>query len=158
MDITNTIIGIVFFSLIIIPIFIINYNVRKRKNQLLNTLNELSLDKNTKFSETDFWSNNSGIGLKGHILAFFRNGEEVQINEVINLKEVKKCSFVQFDKHGNVPKSNHEINKLALHLTLSNHKEIHLVFFHADSKNFIIGEEFRIAKKWYDIINLELIS
>jgi hypothetical protein len=152
MDITNTIIGIVFFSLIIIPIFIINNNVRKRKNQLLNTLNELSSDKSAKFSDADFWSNNSGIGLKGDRLAYFRKSEEAQVNEVVDLKEVKKCVLVQFDKHGNTPKSNHEINKLALHLTLSNHKEIHLVFFHADAKNFIIGEEFRIAKKWLDII------
>ena len=156
MDITNTIIGAVFFLLIVIPIFIINNNVRKRKNQLLNTLNELSSDKNTKFSDTDFWSNNSGIGLKGDMLAFFRKGEEAQVNEVINLNEVKKCSLAQFDKHGNAPKSNHEINKLALHLTLSNHKEINLVFFHADALNFIIGEEFRIAKKWQDIITSKI--
>ena len=152
MDITNTIIGIVFFSLIIIPIFIINNNVRKRKNELLNTLNELSSDKNTKFLDADFWSNNSGIGIKGDMLAFFRKGEEAQVNEVVDLKEVKKCSLAQFDKHGNVPKNNHEINKLALHLNLSNHKEINLVFFHADALNFIIGEELRIAKKWQDII------
>ena len=156
MDITNTIIGAVFFLLIVIPIFIINNNVRKRKNQLLNTLNELSSDKNTKFSDTDFWANNSGIGLKGDMLAFFRKGEEAQVNEVINLNEVKKCSLAQFDKHGNAPKSNHEINKLALHLTLSNHKEINLVFFHADALNFIIGEEFRIAKKWEDIITSKI--
>jgi hypothetical protein len=156
MDITNTVIGIVFFLLIIIPIFIINNNVRKRKNQLLNTLNELSSDKNIKFSDTDFWSNNSGIGLKGDMIAFFRKGEEAQINEVVNLKEVKKCTLVQFDKHGNVPKNNPEINKLALHLTLSNHKEVNLVFFHADAKNFIIGEEFRIAKKWLDIITSKI--
>ena len=38
MDITNTVIGIVFFSLIIIPIFIINNNVKKRKNQLFIVL------------------------------------------------------------------------------------------------------------------------
>ena len=156
MDITNTIIGIVFFSLIFIPIFIINNNVRKRKNQLLNTLNELSSDKNTKFSETDFWTNNSGIGIKGDELCFFRNGEEHSMKEVINLKDVKKCSLFQFDKHGNVPKSNHEINKLSLHLTFSNHKEINLVFFHIDAKNFIIGEEFRIAKKWQDIITSKI--
>jgi hypothetical protein len=152
MDITNTIIGIVFFSLIVIPIFVINNNVRKRKNQLLNTLNELSSDKKTKFSDTDFWTNTSGIGVKGDELCFFRKEEAHPIQEVINLNDVKKCSLAQFDKHGNVPKNNHEINKLSLHLTLSNHKEINLVFFHADAVNFIIGEEFRIAKKWYDVI------
>lgn len=156
MDITNTLIGIVFFSLIIIPIFIINTNVRKRKNQLLNTLNELSSDKNTKFSDTDFWANNSGIGLKGDMLAYFRKADDKQVNEVVDLREVKKCTLVQFDKHGNTPKNNHEINKLALYLTLSNHREINLVFFHADAKNFIIGEEFRIAKKWFDIITSKI--
>lgn len=152
MDITNTLIGIVFFSLIIIPIFIINTNVRKRKNQLLNTLNELSSDKNTKFSDTDFWANNSGIGLKDDMLAYFRKADDKQVYEVVDLREVKKCTLVQFDKHGNTPKNNYEINKLELYLTLSNHREINLVFFHADAKNFIIGEEFRIAKKWFEII------
>ena len=156
MDITNTLVGIVFFSLIIIPIFIINTNVRKRKNQLLNTLNELSSDKNTKFSDTDFWANNSGIGLKGDMLAYFRKADDKQVNEVVDLREVKKCTLVQFDKHGNTPKNNHEINKLALYLTLSNHREINLVFFHADAKNFIIGEEFRIAKKWFEIITSKI--
>ncbi len=153
MDTTNTIIGIVFLLLILVPIYIINNNVKKRKNQLLNTLNELSNDKNTKFSETDFWSNNSGIGLKGNMLAYFRKGEDAQVNEVVDLKEVKKCSLVQLDKHGNVPKNSHEINKLTLHLTLNNHKEISLVFFHVDALNFIMGEEFRIAKKWQEIIS-----
>lgn len=152
MDTTNTIIGIVFLLLILVPIYVINNNVKKRKNQLLSTLNELSNDKNTKFSETDFWSNNSGIGLKGNLLAFFRKTEEIQVHEVIDLKEVKKCSLVQLDKHGNIPKNSHEINKLALHLMLNNHKEINLVFFNVDALNFIIGEEFRIAKKWQDII------
>lgn len=152
MDTTNTIIGIVFLLLILVPIYVINNNVKKRKNQLLNTLNELSSDKSTKFLDADFWSNNSGIGLKGNVLTFFRKTEEAQVNEVINLNEVKKCSLVQLDKHGNMPKNSHEINKLALHLTLNNHKEINLVFFHADAVNFIIGEEFRIAKKWQDII------
>ena len=156
MDTTNTIIGIVFLLLILVPIYVINNNVKKRKNQLLKTLDELSSDKNTKFSETDFWTNNSGIGIKGDELCFFRNGEEHSMKEVINLKEVKKCLLFQFDKHGNTPKNNHEINKLALHLTLSNHREINLVFFHADAKNFIIGEEFRIAKKWLDIITSKI--
>lgn len=152
MDTTNTIIGLVFLSAIVIPIFIINNNIRKRKNQLLTTLNELSSDKNSKFLDFDFWTNNSGIGLKGDVLAYFRKTEDAQINEVVNLNEIKKCSLQQFDKHGNVPRNNHEINKLALHLTLNNQKEINLVFFHADATNFIIGEELRIAKKWLDII------
>lgn len=152
MDITNTIIGIVFLLLILVPIYVINNNVKKRKKQLLSTLNELAFDENTNFSETDFWNNTSGIGLKGNILAFFRKVGEVQLHEVVDLKEVKKCSLIQFDKYGNIPKNNHEINELALHLTLNDHKEINLVFFHIDAKNFIIGEEFRIAKKWQDII------
>ena len=156
MDTTNTIIGLVFLSAIVIPIFIINNNIRKRKNQLLTTLNELSSDKNSKFLDFDFWTNNSGIGLKGDVLAYFRKTEEAQINEVVDLKDIRKCSLIQFDKHGNVPRNNHEINKLALHLTLSNQKEINLVFFHADAINFIIGEELRIAKKWQDIITAKL--
>lgn len=152
MDTINTIIGTVFLLLILVPIYVINNNFKKRKKQLLSTLNELSFEDNTKFSETDFWNNASGIGLKGNVLAFFRKTEEIQQHEVIDLKEVKKCSLLQFDRHGNTPKTNHDINKLALNLALNDHKEINLVFFHADAKNFIIGEEFRIAKKWQDII------
>ncbi len=152
MDTINTIIGLVFLSLILGPIYIINSNVKKTKNQLLNTLNGLSIDHNVKFSETDFWNNASGIGLKGDVIVFFRKTGEIEQHEVIDLKDVKKCSLLQLDKHGNVPKSNHDINKLVLNLVLNDHKEINLVFFQADAKNFVLGEEFRIAKKWQDII------
>ena len=105
MDITNTILGIVFFLLIIIPIFVINTKSRIKKNQLLNTLNDLSVDKTTKFSETDFCNNDSGIGLKENILVFFRKEKNETKHDVVDLKEVKKCSLFQFDKHGNTPKN-----------------------------------------------------
>lgn len=156
MDITNTIIGTVFFLLIIIPIFVINTKSRIKKKQLLNTLNDLSVDKTTKFSETDFWNNDSGIGLKENILVFFRKEKNETKHDVVDLKEVKKCSLFQFDKHGNTPKNTDEINKLSLHLTLNNQKEMVLVFFHADAQNFVIGEEMRIAKKWQDIITSKI--
>ena len=90
MDITNTILGAVLFSFIIGPIYIINKNVKKKKSQALKALNELSVDKNDKFIEADFWNNDFGIGLKSEELCFIGKYEDSVFKDVIRMKEIKK--------------------------------------------------------------------
>ena len=103
MDITNTILGAVLFSFIIGPIYIINKNVKKKKSQALKALNELSVDKNDKFIEADFWNNDFGIGLKSEELCFIGKYEDSVFKDVIRMKEIKKCTIVKIGKSG-VPK------------------------------------------------------
>jgi hypothetical protein len=153
MDITNTIIGIVLSLTIIIPISLINSNVKKKRNQVLKALNEISSNKNEKFSEVDLWNNSFGIGLKNDELCFLVKNETSEFKETINLKEVKKCQMVKANKTGQEPKSNHDIVKLSLHLEFKNQKNLNLVFFEASPAHFIIGEEIRIAKKWQELIS-----
>jgi hypothetical protein len=153
MDITNTIIGIVLSLAIITPIYIINSNVKKKRNQALKALNEISSNKNDKFSEVDLWNNSFGIGLKNNELCFLGKNEISEFKEIINLKEVKKSLIVKTNKTGQVPKSNHDIVKLSLHLEFKNQKSLNLVFFEASPSHFIVGEEMRIAKKWQELIS-----
>ena len=115
MDITNTILGAVLFSFIIGPIYIINKNVKKKKSQALKALNELSVDKNDKFIEADFWNNDFGIGLKSEELCFIGKYEDSVFQDVIRMKEIKKCTIVKIGKSG-VPKETHDIVKFSLHL------------------------------------------
>lgn len=156
MDITNTIIGIALFSTIIIPIYLINSNVKKKRNKALKALNEISSNKNEKFSEVDLWNNSFGIGLKNDELCFLGKNEISEFKEVIHLNDVKKCSMVKVGKNGQVPNSNHDVVKLFLHLEFKNQKDINLVFFETSPSHFIIGEEMRIAKKWQELINSKL--
>lgn len=156
MDITNTIIGIALFLTIIIPIYLINASVKKKRNQGLQILNELSSNKNEKFSEVDLWNNSFGIGLKNDELCFFGKNETSEFKEVIQLNEVKKSSMVKIGKNGQTPHSNHDIVKLFLHLEFKNQKDINLVFFETSSSHFIVGEEMRIAKKWQELISGKL--
>lgn len=155
MDITNTIIGIVLFSFIIGPIYIINNKVKNKKSQALKALNELSVDKNDKFEEADFWNNDFGIGLKTEELCFIGKHENSVFKDVIRMKEIKKCSIVKLGRTGH-PKENHDIVKLSLHLEFKTQKDIHLVFFETCPSHFIIGEEVRLANKWQQLINSKI--
>ena len=155
MDITNTILGAVLFSFIIGPIYIINKNVKKKKSQALKALNELSVDKNDKFIEADFWNNDFGIGLKAEELCFIGKHENSVFKDVIRVKEIKKCTIVKTGKSGH-PKENHDIVKLSLHLEFKTQKDINLVFFETSPTHFIIGEEVRLANKWQQLMSSKI--
>ena len=155
MDITNTILGAVLFSFIIGPIYIINKNVKKKKSQALKALEELSLDKNDKFIEADFWNNDFGIGLKLEELCFIGKNEDSVFKDVIRMKEIKKCTIVKMGKSGH-PKENHDIVKLSLHLEFKTQKDMHLVFFETSPTHFIIGEEVRLATTWQQLISSKI--
>ncbi|MEQ3690335.1 MAG: hypothetical protein ABNG98_02325 [Flavobacterium sp.] len=153
MDIPNTIIGIILSLAIIIPIYIINSNVKKKRNKLLKALNELSSNKSEKFSDVDLWNSSFGIGLKKNELCFLGKNETSEFKEIINLNEVKKCLLVKTNKIGQEPKSNHDVVKLYLHLELEKKRSLNLVFFETNPSHFIVGEEMRIAKKWQELIS-----
>lgn len=155
MDFTNTILGVVLFSFIIGPIYIINKNVKKKKSQALKALNELSVDKNEAFLEADFWNNDFGIGLKTNELCFIGKQEDSVIKDVIRMKEIKRCTIVKTGKSGH-PKENHDIVKLSLHLEFKTQKHMDLVLFETSPSHFIIGEEVRIANKWEKLISSKI--
>ncbi|WP_339839635.1 hypothetical protein [uncultured Flavobacterium sp.] len=76
------------------------------------------------------------------MLYFLRNTADYNVKTKVAISDIKYC-FIKEDKESN------RINALEFVIELNSSKDsIVLEFFKVDNKNFIIGEEMRIAKKW----------
>ena len=146
MDIPNTLIGAVFLAVLIAPIVIINKRISNKRQLFIKKINDFAADDHKKVIEFDTWTNNSIIGLSSDktVLYFMRDTDNYSLNTKIDLSDIKHFSIKE-------NKESQKINLLELIIELnSNKNKIALEFFKADDKNFIMGEEMRIAKKWFD--------
>ncbi|CAM3497590.1 hypothetical protein FLGE108171_00310 [Flavobacterium gelidilacus] len=144
MDIPNTIIGTIFFLVLIAPIVIVNKRILKRRQQFVNKINEFAAEDQKKVIEFDTWTDNTIIGISddNQMLYFLRNTADYNLKTKVAISDIKYC-FIKEDKESN------RINALEFVIELNSSKDsIVLEFFKVDNKNFIIGEEMRIAKKW----------
>ncbi|NJM80275.1 MAG: hypothetical protein HC854_12880 [Flavobacterium sp.] len=145
MDLPDTIMGAIFFLIIIVPIVLINKGLNKKRNFFIAKLNEFALKENKVISEFDSWTDNTIIGISSdnEYIFFLREIDENKTQLKIAVNKIKNC-FIK--EHKNDRKT---IVSLELVFELNDRKEnIVLEFFKADAKNFIMGEEMRIAKKW----------
>lgn len=144
MDIPNTIIGTIFFLVLIAPIVIVNKRILKRRQQFVNKINEFATEDQKKVIEFDTWTDNTIIGISDdyQMLYFLRNTADYNLKTKVAISDIKYC-FIKEDKESN------RINALEFVIELNSSKDsIVLEFFKVDNKNFIMGEEMRIAKKW----------
>lgn len=153
MDLPNTIIGIVMFTILMLPILLINRRIIKKRNVLISKLQNFSNSKNKEIKEFESWTDNSIVGISADNQTFFYLRNTVDYNRVeeVELSNIKFCHFIQIkDINGRMTKS------LDLEIELLDSSKIILEFFKADEKNFIMGEEMRIIKKWIQKINPEI--
>lgn len=144
MDIPNTIIGTIFFLVLIAPIVIVNKRILKRRQQFVNKINEFAAEDQKKVIEFDTWTDNTIIGISddNQMLYFLRNTADYNVKTKVAISDIKYC-FIKEDKESN------RISSLELVIELNSSKDsIVFEFFKVDNKNFIMGEEMRIAKKW----------
>lgn len=150
MDIPNLIMGIALFSAILLPILLINKKVLEKRKKNIAKLNAFAQLDNNKISELDSWTDNSIIGINEDKtkLYFVRNTEIYDEKIAIELKNIKHCAIVK-----NYKANSKNIDKLELEIELySSNTKVYLEFFKADEKNFMMGEEMRLAKKWSEKI------
>lgn len=145
MDIYSSLMGILFFVLIFIPILLINNKLNKKRKCLINTLNEFAAQENKRVLEFDTWTDNSIIGMSTdkEYLFFIRDKNDYHTKLKITVNQIKNC-------YTNQQKNNSKsVVLLELILEMEHQNEnIRLEFFKADKNDFIMGEELRIAKKW----------
>lgn len=151
MDLPGTIMGIIFFMIIIVPILVINKGLNKKRKLIITKLNEFALKENKVINEFDSWTDNTIIGISNDTIFFIREINESKTELKIAVNKIKNC-FIK--DHKNDRKA---IDRLELVFELHDKEEnIVLEFFKADAKNFIMGEEMRIAKKWVNKITEDI--
>ncbi|VXB54763.1 conserved hypothetical protein [Flavobacterium sp. 9AF] len=147
MDTFGSLMGIIFFVIIFIPILIINNRLNKKRKRLLAKLNSFAQEENKSIIEFDTWTDDSIIGISTdkEFIFFIRNKNDYNEKIKIPTNQIKDC-------YTNLKKASLKMtDSLEVVFELKEHKEkVVLQFFKADSKDFIMGEEMRIAKKWID--------
>lgn len=152
MDIPNTIIGVILLITLIAPIVVINKRISNKRKQFLNQINEFASEDQKEVIEFETWTNNSIIGISNDnkMLYFIRNTSNYNLKTKVVVSEIKNC-FIKENKEFQ------KINSLELVFELkSNKSNVVLEFFKADEKNFMIGEEMRIAKSWQSKLSEEI--
>ncbi|MFT7250931.1 MAG: hypothetical protein ACI9FW_000648 [Flavobacterium sp.] len=144
MDIPNTIIGTIFFLVLIAPIVVVNKRILKRRQQFINKINEFAAEDQNKVVEFDTWTDNTIIGISddNQMLYFLRNTADYNLKTKVAMSDIKYC-FIKENKESQ------RITSLEFVIELNSNKDsIILEFFKVDDKNFMMGEEMRIIKKW----------
>jgi hypothetical protein len=144
MDIPNTIIGTIFFLVLIAPIVVVNKRILKRRQQFINKINDFAAEDLKKVVEFDTWTDNTIIGISddNQMLYFLRNTADYNLKTKVAMSDIKYC-FIKENKESQ------RITSLEFVIELNSNKDsIILEFFKVDDKNFMMGEEMRIIKKW----------
>jgi hypothetical protein len=144
MDIPNTIIGTIFFLVLIAPIVVVNKRILKRRQQFINKINDFAAEDLKKVVEFDTWTDNTIIGISddNQMLYFLRNTADYNLKTKVAMSDIKYC-FIKENKESQ------RITSLEFVIELNSNKDsIILEFFKVDEKNFMMGEEMRIIKKW----------
>jgi hypothetical protein len=151
-----TILVLLFFC--IFPIVFINQKRKNKMKKSLQLLQSFAEENNCKIS--DYESFNLiiiGIDKDAHQLFFIRTTPGNNIQQKINLPEIKKC---RMEETGRTVNTIHVIEKidLAFSSLIPNQKEVAVNIYHADYDNLTLSGELQFAEKWAQKINDHLIT
>lgn len=159
MDLANTVIGVVLFFAIALPIYYINNASKKKRIILQNKLINLFTSKPMKISDYDTFGGDSIIGIHENEVCFYQERNNQVVSKVINWKEIARFSVVkEFTKMGK--QSDKKLSRVVLSFDFKDKSKDSdvILFFQVDETNFMIGEELRIATKWEEKLNQMLKS
>jgi hypothetical protein len=122
----------------------------KKTRELLQKFAE---ENNCKISHYELFNLISiGIDKDAHQLFFIRTTPENELQQKINLTEIKRC---RMEETGRTVNTVHVIEKIDLCFSLlaPNQKEISINIYHADYDNLTLSGELQFAEKWVQLIN-----
>lgn len=151
---SNTIIiSIVLLCLCILPIIILNGNRGKKKKIFQQSLTDLAKKTNCNISEYEILNETAiGIDKKAHQLFFIRTTSGHEVQQTVNLAEIKKCRMAET---GRTVESVRVVEKLELAFTpfAPGQQETSLNVYDVDMDNLTLSGEFQFAEKWVQLVN-----
>lgn len=157
MDFGSTIVGVIVLLICIIPFVVLSRNNRKRKQIVVDRLNQLAERSNCSISRFDIW-NNSAVGIDdtAHQAFFTRKINDTETALQINLLDVQKCRLMNTGRTVNPAEGNQKvIEKLELVFTYRNKdkRETSLEFYNRDFDSLTLSGELQLIEKWGKIFN-----
>ena len=96
MDWGTAIIGLIAILICIVPFVIIYYNRVKKKNKMLQSLNEIAQPHNCKISQHEFCGDFVlGIDESRNFVFFFKQKKEEAISQFVDLAEIQTCQVIK---------------------------------------------------------------
>lgn len=159
MDLSSLIMGLFLLALFVLPFVLVGRSSKKKKNQLLDRLNELAQQQNCKIAKHDSCSNFIiGTDEKVNFLFFFKKSEEKEIAQSVQLNEVQKCTVLNTVKSLNgKEKGNSGSGKLVLSLLPVKKDSPELLLdFYNENDRVQLSDELILINKWNEIVSQKL--
>ncbi|MDP3313502.1 hypothetical protein [Lutibacter sp.] len=161
MDLGTFLVGAIMIMVFVVPIVLASRSRKNKEKQILQSLQNLANEADTKISLYDLWDTTIiGMSETSHKLFFYRKTDDLEINHSVDFHSIQKCSVHTISR---TLKSNNEdyviIDKLELCLTIidKSKREIILEFYNTDVSTQMNGE-LALVEKWNKIINNTLTS
>lgn len=156
MDLSSTIIGVVFIILCIMPIVFLSANRKRKLNQLLDALKVLATENNTEAG--DFESSGDFILALDKNKSFFlfcKRDKDEFFSKAIALAGVTHCKVVETTKSVNTSEGQYQmIDKLEMYFQFGNAgKSTEIVEIYKAENDMQLGEEIKLIENWAQKIN-----
>ncbi|MBZ9651820.1 hypothetical protein [Psychroflexus montanilacus] len=152
----SIIIGAIIITICILPIVMLRRSRKKRESVLLQSLSEIATQNNCQINQYEILGSLAiGIDKTQNFVFFYRQIENNETKEFVNLDEIQSCNVINTGKSLNNKNENQkEIDRLELSFipTSINKSEIKMEFFNSDINVQLYGE-LQLIEKWSIIIN-----
>lgn len=159
MDWGTFITGAIIIAVCVVPFILLANSGKKRKKQLLQTLNDLAEKRRGKIVQHDFWADSAiGLDQQANYLYFIRGGNGQDQVQEVNLADISLCKASNLGrtigkKHGDYK----VVEELELLLTPveKGAPDISLEFYHHGT-DLQINWDVKLLDKWAKLINDQL--
>jgi hypothetical protein len=156
MDLASAVIGLIAFASFIIPIAIINRGQKKRKENMVQSLQKIALEHNSQISQHEVCGDFAiGMAPTNKMVFFFKKTRDQETTQFLDLKTIEKCMVVNASRSFNNQKLVDRLDLRFLPMTKEN-KPIDFLLYDAEV-NMQMNGQLLCADQWSKRIN-ELIK
>ena len=154
MNLGITITSTVLVLLVVTPVVLMQQQQKKKERKLLKALKTLAKSDNYSITEYDIFKNFAiGLDKQNNTLYFHKMSASKEINQRINLNDIKSCG-VSNSKKPTQKNTSGDTVKLELILNSAKNSGDHkTIEFYNQTDDFQLNGELEIVRKWEHIIH-----
>jgi len=162
MESYSVVIGLVFISIFILPIWYFQRSQNKAERYLSKLFKQVASTNELSITQSDEWHNMYSIGFdeQRNKLLYLKHSSSGDQKQVIDLSTIAKCSIEK--KIRNVSNGKHQsrqVDNIKLVLTKQDaaHAQLALEFYD-ESESALLKGELTLVEKWQNLIESKLVA
>ncbi len=151
------IVTLVFFAVILIPLGLLSYNKKRKKDKFLKQFMQSAESEGFSLTKSEVCCN-MAIGVdeaKKHMIFSKQNDDEIA-SENYDLTQFKSCELLKYNRNTGDKSSGLNIIykiELALISPQKNNPSVKIELFNAEMENSTLTNELKFGEKWETILN-----